>query len=33
MGTRQAVPKLLDLPIGIDAPGPMGGIDVPANRY
>jgi fumarate hydratase class II len=39
MGTRQAVPKLLDLPIGIDTPGQrheadsMGGIDVPANRY
>ncbi len=39
VGTLQAVPKLLDLPIGIDASGQrhetdsMGGIDVPANRY
>ena len=39
MGTLQAVPRLLDLPIGINASGQrhetdsMGGIDVPANRY
>src|SRR6202040_3038354 len=38
-GPLQAVPKLLDLPIGIDESGQrhetdsMGGIDVPANRY
>src|SRR5258707_947088 len=38
-GTLQAVPRLLDLPIGINASGQrhetdsMGGIDVPANRY
>jgi fumarate hydratase class II len=39
MGTLQAVPRLLDLPIGINASGQrhetdsMGGIDVPADRY
>src|SRR3989449_5376142 len=37
--TRQSAPKLLDLPIGINASGQrhetdsMGGIDVPADRY
>ncbi len=38
-GQREKTPKVLDLPVGLDASGTrhetdsMGGIDVPADRY